>query len=424
MQTTSPLRKGLPVIIVILFVGTSVTTVGELLKVQLTRGNTLYVGGSGSGNYTNIQSAVDAATDGDTIFVYDDSSPYYEHVVVDKAVNLIGENKDTTIIDGSRIGTVILLAEKAIGVTVSGFTVQNSGSVEIEGGIRVYAGYNIITDNIIGNNNLGIDLSTNGYSICEGNIISYNTIINNNRSVWLYCSYADKIFGNYIANNEEGILLAGPQVLAKEKTLLSENGQDNDIYNNTIIDNNDLGIAIENYYYVNIFQNNISNNTYGIYLYAGWFGFCAYFNIYKNTINRNTHGIFMLIDGVGEGAGGIGNNNIFENNITFNGEGIGMNIDVSWGKIRHIRNNTIYQNNFIGNTKHARDLGWNTWYNAITKRGNYWDDYTGKDFLPPYGVGDRRYIIGPRLFLNRDKYPLMKPYNGSQSSLNSPESVI
>ena len=32
--------------------------------------NTLYVGGSGEGNYTKIQDAIDDASDGDIVFVY------------------------------------------------------------------------------------------------------------------------------------------------------------------------------------------------------------------------------------------------------------------------------------------------------------------------------------------------------------------
>jgi len=46
--------------------------------------DTLYVGGSGFGNYSTIQDAVDNASSGDTVYVYDDSSPYIENVVVDK----------------------------------------------------------------------------------------------------------------------------------------------------------------------------------------------------------------------------------------------------------------------------------------------------------------------------------------------------
>lgn len=49
----------------------------------LTPGNKLYVGGTAN-NYTRIQDAINAANDGDTIFVYDDSSPYYENLIINK----------------------------------------------------------------------------------------------------------------------------------------------------------------------------------------------------------------------------------------------------------------------------------------------------------------------------------------------------
>ena len=61
-------------------------------------GNTLYVGGSGPNNYTKIQDAVDNASDGDTVYVF--NGTYYENVFIGRSINLIGENKDTTIIDG------------------------------------------------------------------------------------------------------------------------------------------------------------------------------------------------------------------------------------------------------------------------------------------------------------------------------------
>ena len=63
-------------------------------------GNTLYVGGNGTGNYTRIQDAIDNAVDGDTVFVYDDSSPYNDSFIVDKSITLKGENMNTTIIHG------------------------------------------------------------------------------------------------------------------------------------------------------------------------------------------------------------------------------------------------------------------------------------------------------------------------------------
>ena len=57
---------------------------------------TLYVGGSGEDNYTKIQDAIDDANNGDTVYVFDDSSPYNERIEIDKTINLIGENRDST----------------------------------------------------------------------------------------------------------------------------------------------------------------------------------------------------------------------------------------------------------------------------------------------------------------------------------------
>ena len=77
---------------------------------NLSDGNTYYVGGSGPNNYTRIQDAIDNTTGGDTVFVYDDNSPYYERLVIDKSINLIGENRNTTIVDGGGWKDVIYVS--------------------------------------------------------------------------------------------------------------------------------------------------------------------------------------------------------------------------------------------------------------------------------------------------------------------------
>ena len=61
-------------------------------------GNILYVGGSGPGNYTTIQGAIDDALDGDTVFVF--NGTFIENIVVDKSIQLIGEDNTSTIITG------------------------------------------------------------------------------------------------------------------------------------------------------------------------------------------------------------------------------------------------------------------------------------------------------------------------------------
>jgi len=98
--------------VIVLFLGMTISSsTGLNLEKQsikpLSSGNVLYVGGSGTNNYTKIQDAIDNASDGDTVFVYDDSSPYYENLVVDKSIQLIGEDRDTTVINGSGSGDVV-----------------------------------------------------------------------------------------------------------------------------------------------------------------------------------------------------------------------------------------------------------------------------------------------------------------------------
>ncbi|MBN2602898.1 MAG: peptidylprolyl isomerase [Candidatus Thermoplasmatota archaeon] len=131
-----------------------------------------------------IQDAIDNATYADTIFVY--NGTYYENVVINKALNLIGENKASTIIDGRKLNNSITLVSE--GITVSGFSITNGSKIlkkEVENwscaGIRIIGSNNKIIDNIIYNNTLGIfcKQATN-LSICQ------NTFYNDGINIYPY----------------------------------------------------------------------------------------------------------------------------------------------------------------------------------------------------------------------------------------------
>jgi len=187
--------------ITILFLGTCITPSAAIDTVEqcsmpISSGNTLYVGGTGEGNYSSIQAAIDDASDGDTVFVYDDSSPYYENVVVDKSINLIGENRDTTIIDGIGIGDIIYISIDWI--DISGFTIQNGS----KSGLKVISNLNTIHDNnIILNNGNGIFLDEQ----CGYNNIIGNSISKNNIGISISFSYDNTIEFNNIENNKCGL---------------------------------------------------------------------------------------------------------------------------------------------------------------------------------------------------------------------------
>jgi len=123
-------RNGLIAIIILLFMlanAIPLTAFNIHIKysfISTYTGKTLYVGGNGSGNYSKIQDAIDNASNGDTIFIYNDSSPYYENIVVDKSLYLIGENSATTVIDGMKKGNTIWIPTSY--VTISNLTIRNS----------------------------------------------------------------------------------------------------------------------------------------------------------------------------------------------------------------------------------------------------------------------------------------------------------
>ena len=94
-------------------------------------------------DYPTIQEAVDAAGLGDTVRVL--AGTYYEHVMVNKSISLVGAGGNTTFIDGSGTGNVVFLG--ANDTSVSGFTVMNGGTGVWIAGSNCTVENNIVTAN-------------------------------------------------------------------------------------------------------------------------------------------------------------------------------------------------------------------------------------------------------------------------------------
>ena len=190
-------------------------------------------------DYSTIQEAINAAWDGDTVFVRDGT--YYEDVVLNRSLSLVGESKRSTIVDG-KSGTVVF--NVTIGkVEISGFTVQNAFE-----GISLTNGGNNITDNVVMNNEwAGIYLF-----ISSGNVIADNTIVNTGGSTWYYgagilCnafSSQNTIANNTLDNNTWGIvfttldrnILRGNRILNCTFGFQVENFFEEDIDTSNLID--------------------------------------------------------------------------------------------------------------------------------------------------------------------------------------------
>jgi len=178
--------------------------------------------------FITIQAAIDDSDtyEGHTIFVKNDI--YHEHIEIWKSINLTGENKHETIIDGRGFDTVVIIFEDNTHLT--GLMIQGSGSNYYDYGLKVESDENEISQNIIKDNFHGIYMKSSS----DDNIISQNIIKNNEWN------------GIYV----------------KSICLISDG---NIICENTIENNNYAGIAIEGSSYNYIYHNNFIGNTHNAY---------------------------------------------------------------------------------------------------------------------------------------------------------------
>lgn len=424
------MKPFIPIIVILLLMSTSFVGLSDSLGgieqssiSSLDDGITLYVGGSGPGNYSTIQEAIDDSSDGDTVFVYDDSSPYNESVYVYKSINLIGEDKNTTVIDGNNSGKVVKITIDW--VNFSNFTIQNCGHYWEKAEINIYSNKNAIfnnkiksnlwygieinnyynntiTGNSISNHGIAIKLDNSHYNTITGNsllnstegiilenshynTITGNSILNNHIGIYLDDSNNTYISGNIISNNKDGLRLcdSGNNIIIGNTISNSEDGICSYYFSNNIISGNNIFGNLDNGIYLlhsnnnKIIGNNISlNNDTGIFVNYN----SNTISITSNIISNNSDGIILLKSK---------DHNIIDNKIysnmndgiliweTINSTIIGNKINSNWYGIRfkyYSKNNIIYHNNFIDNTQNVIDDRLNnTWDDG--KYGNYWSDY-------------------------------------------------
>ena len=333
-------------------------------------------------NYLTIQEAINAATPGHSIFVY--NGTYYENVVVNKTILLVGEDEHSTIIDGG--GTDNVINVTADNVNINGFTIQNSGSTESESGIYVISSGNNISHNTVTYNKNGIYLQHS-----SNNLISDNNAYSNNwYGIYLRHSSNNEIYNNNASSNyNDGIYLyySGNNIISNNNAHSNNNGinlyysSDNVVSGNNV-SNNDCGIWICQLSSNNLISNNNAYSNYnGIYVYYSSNNVVSGNNISLN----NDYGIYLQHS----------SNNLISDNNAYSNNLYGIYLYYS------SNNNTIYHNNFINNTDQVWSDSVNVWDNG--REGNCWSDYTGQD-LNGDGIGDTPYVIDEN---NQDNRPLM-----------------
>jgi len=318
----------------------------------------------GSADFSSLQQAINNAEDGDTIIV--GPGTYYEHLVVNKSLSIIGVDQSSTVIDGGNTWMTIVI--EADNVTLKNFTIQH-GMV-------------------------GVVLEEEK----EGNMLLENKIVFNS----YYGIYGDRCGKNVIANNNvsfnrgHGIFLYGSQPCVLDGNFVLSNGVDgmfiryssnSTVKGNFVSGNRDCGIYI--------YSDEDPERPSGLSINNG---------IRENLVLNNSCGIRVCHFGTDKSPS---KNEICENLIAYNN--IGLNVSGS-------SSNSIYNNNFVSNSKQLSifESFNNTWDGGYYVGGNYWSDYNSSDLYwgPSQNeVGSDGIIDVPYLAsedsAEEDKYPFV-----------------
>ncbi|MCK5039315.1 MAG: PQQ-binding-like beta-propeller repeat protein, partial [Thermoplasmata archaeon] len=229
--------------------------------------------------FDEIQAAIDDkdTVDGHTITV--EAGTYYENLEMNKALTIIGEDRDNTIINGSSdtpplpwpftMGNVVNITSNLANIT--GFTITG-GSY----GIFILESHNIS----ISENNISDNKYSGIWSIVSDNItIDSNIILNNGEEgIYIWTSKNNKITNNQVSQSaQNGIHIFDSNYNLFSDNIISFNDENglliegcyNNILKDNIISKNANGMFLRNSDDNTITNNFIENNDgYGILLYS------------------------------------------------------------------------------------------------------------------------------------------------------------
>jgi parallel beta-helix repeat protein len=426
------------------------------------KGTTLYVNMTGSdGAYTSIQDAINAASDGDTVYIY--NGAYDENIRIEKTINLTGEDINSTIIYD--LGGTDIIHIDAHWVNISNLAINRNSTTGSGAGISIHNSHKCSVENVSINHTMyGIKTPGSNKSIIKGvsltnndngiwivdsadSVISDCLGLNNTVAIYLVTSYNVTLINNKMIS--DGIKVSGtkPSDYGSHNIDTTNTVNGKPIYywrdkNNKTVPTGAGQVIIANCTDIVIEKQNITDVSWAISIY-----FSANIHIRNNSASYNSkNGLdlsrtndsfvdnnhFISNNDIGISLA-YANNNTITNNTIESSRSMGINVfwshynkiianNISYNSDFGIRitqlssNNYYYHNNFISNTEQINELADDKYFNdSYPSGGNYWSDYTGVDnFRGPGqnipggdGIGDISY---PIYSAEEDNYPLMEPY--------------
>jgi len=276
-------------VLVLLLLTVSITAF--VLPVRAVR--TWTVDDDGPADFQKIKEAIDAASDGDTVFVY--SGTYSEVLSIDKRISLIGQNPLTTIIDVDE-KLWIAIRIRTDKVVISGFTVRDTAGLYGSGcgGIMIIGSSGCLIENcVVIDNQYGINLCGSSNNSVANNRISWNWAmgIQVMPSGSIY-SNNNLIKGNWIVNNTDipDTQIEDPQIGVGIWSYCNNNTITENVFcnNSLAMDVNTTGNAV--------YRNNFMNQT-EVKIYPP----------YNVTWSKDGEGNFWIkYTGVDEDENGVG----------------------------------------------------------------------------------------------------------------------
>ena len=326
-------RKCLATGIILLFVGTCIipAIAQNTEKSQpSSKGNWLYVGGSGPGNYSKIQDAIDNASNGDTVFVF--PGTYKERIVISQSITLQGADLHTTIIDGQGTNSDIVTCIARDSV-ITGFSIRNC-SISYSCLIINHTSNCIVIGNVIHTGGYGVTLrnaqnisiiNNSFFQILNGS--SPPSIQRQTKAGYIGVKMDNCVFStiskNRISSWDGGIFITGTHILITQNSI-------SDTKQGITDSMNALPWINE---YLTIKDNFLNNNRQGIHLFGS-----RYYSITHNQIKNSTNiGIYIAEDiysGVNPENVTIEDNTITTSRYAIEAD-YGMNISIVGNQILH-----------------------------------------------------------------------------------------